>query len=195
MKLNPLTSSILSAVILFLSAGFAQGAIERYEIDTAHSSITFKVRHFFSKVPGSFTNFSGQIFYDTENPENSYAEANIKASSIDTNNAKRDRHLNNEDFLDTPNYPRISFRSTSWKPLGDNKFEVTGNLSVLKTTLPLTLDVEFLGKGKGFGGSYIAGWSGKTEINRSDFGITHGKPAVGDKVEIEINVESKLIGM
>ena len=146
MTIRTLFSSLLSVAVLLFSASLGSAALESYEIDSSHSSISFKVRHFFSKIPGSFNNFTGHIHYDPEYPANNYAEAEISAKSIDTNHQKRDAHLNNEDFLDTPRYPKITFRSTQWQPLGDNLFRVTGDLTIMETTLPVMLNVELLGE-------------------------------------------------
>lgn len=178
--------SILSTPSLFAD-------IEIYKIDPVHSSITFKIQHFFSHVSGSFTSFSGTLHYDPSNPSNNYAEGTIDARSINTHNTKRDDHLNKDDFLHTEKYPSITFQTTHWKPNGENRFEVTGNLKIQETTLPVKLDTTFLGSGDGPNNTYLSGWSATTELSRSAFGIPYGKPTIGDIVSVEISIEAQRI--
>ena len=176
------------------SGSSTYAAVEHYVIDPSHSSITFKVRHFFSQIPGNLTQFSGNIYFDPERPEKSSVETVIQAASVDTRHEKRDTHLRNEDFLHSDEYPQIIFRSTAWKAISDKHFSITGDLTILDTTLPVTLDAHLLGRGQGFDeATYLSGWSATATLSRSAFGITYAKPAVGDEVAVEIAVEAKRI--
>src|SRR4051794_23683700 len=71
----------------------ASAAVETYQIQTAHSSVNFGVRRFFTKIPGAFTKFSGTITVDRDNLENSSTNATIEVGSVDTYDPKRDAHL------------------------------------------------------------------------------------------------------
>src|ERR1700679_2894181 len=93
----------LAAFALGLSSA-ASAAVETYVIDPVHSSVGFSIRHIFSKVPGSFTKFSGVLTIDRDNLENSKAEATIEVGSVTTANEKRDNHLKTADFFDAAKF-------------------------------------------------------------------------------------------
>jgi polyisoprenoid-binding protein YceI len=186
---------ILPLAVALAAAITTASAVEIYEIDPVHSTVGFKIRHFFTDVPGRFLEFSGTINVDTENPEKMSTQAVIKASSIDTANAKRDEHLRSVDFFDVENHPEIRFETTKVEPTGEDRAKVTGNLTIHGVTKPVTMDAEFIGKGAGFEGEIRTGWKATTTINRKDFGLDWGKvvegtAVVGDKVEIELNIEA-----
>jgi polyisoprenoid-binding protein YceI len=166
-------------------------ATETYVADPAHSSVQFGVRHFFSKVPGSFGKFEATVVVDRENMEKSTIKASIDVDSVNTNQEKRDAHLKTADFFDAPKFPKMTFASTAWKKTGENEYDVTGDLSLHGVTKPVTLKVKSLGFGPGMKGVQLSGWEAKGSIKRSEFGMTGGAPAVGDDVEIEINIEAK----
>lgn len=163
---------------------------ETWQIDPAHSSVGFNVRHFISKVPGTFAQFEGTIRFDPKNPTASSAEATLKTTSVTTNNAKRDSHLNTGDFFLTEKFPTITFKSTEWKKTGDDTFDVTGNLTIKDVTKPVTLKTKLIGIGPGQGGKTLSGWEATGKVDRRDFGITYGQGVVGNEVDIVINVEA-----
>lgn len=192
-----LRSSLALAGLFTLGlASTATAAVETYEIDPAHSSVAFRVRHLFTKIPGSFTKFSGTVVVDRDNPEKSSAQATIDATTINTANEKRDAHLKNHEFLDVTKFPTITFQSKSWKPTGPDTFDVVGDLTIHGVTKEVVVKTKALGFGKGMQpGSMVAGWEGTTTVNRRDFGV-NGPPmlgqTVGDEVEITISLEAGL---
>jgi polyisoprenoid-binding protein YceI len=163
-----------------------------YEIDPVHSSIEFKINHFFTPVVGRFGTFQGSIVYDPEDLENCKVDSQIEIKSIATNNTKRDDHLLTDDFFKAAVFPQASFQSEKWeKAAGNNQFyNVRGQLTLLGKTLPVDLKVELLGAGPGMGDAYISGWKAKTTINRDAWGMNSWKPMIGSEVEIEINIEA-----
>ena len=151
----------------------------------------FSIRHFVAKTSGSFGSFEGTITVDRDDMTKSSVEASIQVPSVDTANEKRDAHLQKDDFFNAATYPLITFKSTKWEQGDDeDEFEVTGDLTMHGITKPVTLEVELLGFGDGMRGAYLSGWEAEAEIDRNDWGITGGKPAVGDDVEIEIKIEA-----
>src|SRR3990170_6020042 len=91
----------VTAGLLVGAVNLASAAVETYAIDPVHSSMGFKIRHFVSKVPGTFTKLSGTISVDRENLEKSSVDAVVDVDSINTANEKRDNHLKSPDFFDT----------------------------------------------------------------------------------------------
>jgi polyisoprenoid-binding protein YceI len=171
-------------------------ADDTYKIDPVHSAISFKVRHFFSYVNGSFKKFEGTISVDLDHPEKSSVTATIDAASIDTKNDKRDEDLRGTDFFDVAKYPTITFKSKSVKQTGADSGDILGDLTMHGVTKEITLHVKFLGKGKGMGNKPISGWQVTPEpIKRSEYGLTwskmvEGTAAVGEEVTISIDVEA-----
>ncbi|WP_309399352.1 YceI family protein [Cerasicoccus maritimus] len=163
-----------------------------YKIDPNHSGVNFAVRHFVNDVNGSFGKFSGTVTVDTEDATKNSAKATINTASVDTNNDKRDSHLQKSDYFDVAKFPDMTFETTKWVKSGDKKYQVTGNLSLLGVTKPVMLDVEYLGAVEGSGhykGMEIVGFKGTTKIDRTDWGLSAGGPIVGDDVEITISIQ------
>jgi len=167
-------------------------AIERWSIDTAHSSLYFIVRHLVvTKVRGTFTKWSGTIDLDAEDVSRSHVSAKIDVASIDTREAQRDGHLRSADFFDVEKFPEMTFTST--RVDGEN---VVGELSLHGVTKEVKLSVESLGKHKDPWGNERMAYSAKGALNRSDFGLKYnqvleaGGLLVSDKVEIEIEVQA-----
>ena len=170
----------------------ARAQVERYEFDTVHSQIIFFVSHLgFSISEGEFLDFDGFIEFNRDEPAKSKVEVTIDTASIDMDDKKWDDHMKNEDFFNVEKYPHMTFKSTGIKVTGKKTAKITGDLTILETTKPVTLDVKFNNSGKHpFGDKYAAGWSATTNIKRSEFGMKYGLPNVGDDVEIRIEIEA-----
>ena len=185
---------LLAALAAALAAS-VRADVETYAIDPVHSSVGFSIRHFFSKVPGSFTKFSGTITADRANLENSTVEATIDIGSVSTANAQRDTHLKTPDFFDVAKFPTMAFKSKAWKKTGDDTFDVTGDLTIKDVTKEVVLKVHLLGFGPGARGAMLSGWEATTTLNKADFGV-NGPAALGkmlgDEVAITIGVEADL---
>jgi len=171
-------------------------ALTTYNIDGAHSSIAFSVRHMvFAKVRGQFTRWEGAVAFDDADPSRSSVEATIDAGSIDTHEAQRDGHLKAADFLDVEKFPKIAFKSKRFEAAGKDRYRIVGDLTIKSATKEVTLDTEHLGGGKDPWGNQRIGVSAKTTIDRGDFGLKWnqaletGGLLVGEKVEIEIDLE------
>jgi len=181
----------ISALVLAQSAFTA----DTYVFDKAHSTMGFQVRHLFSKVPGKFNDFQGKIQFDEAKLENSSVEVKIKTASIDTGVEMRDKDLRSANFFDVEKFPEMTFTSKSVKRTGDTTGEVTGDLTMHGVTKEVVLKVELLGKGAGPQGKTVSGWEAKTNLKRSDFGLTwnkmiEGTQMVGDDVEVDLRVEA-----
>jgi polyisoprenoid-binding protein YceI len=197
------TLLIAYSALLTAHAAFAS---DIYFIDKNHSNIGFLIRHLFTKVPGRFTNFSGQISFDEANPEQSTVEVIIETASVNTDNDMRDKDLRSPNFFDVEKFPEMTFRSKSVKRTGQNTADVTGDLTMHGVTKEIVLKVEFTGKGEGVGPQgtmasgrnatmMVSGWDATTNLQRSDFGLTwnqmiEGTRVVGDDVQIELHVEA-----
>ncbi|WP_448613854.1 YceI family protein [Modestobacter sp. URMC 112] len=168
-----------------------------WDIDASHSTVGFSVRHMMvSKVRGYFREFSGEIV-TAANPADSTVTATVDMDSIDTRQEQRDAHIKSADFFDTGNHTVMTFRSTAVRNHGED-WTVEGDLTIKGITKPVTLALELNGFGPDAYGGTRAGFSGKTEISRKEFGVDIDMPmdgggvVVGDKVSIELEIEAVL---
>ena len=157
----------------------------KWNLDTAHSEITFKVRHMMiSNVKGAFNTFTAEVEAEDDTFKNAKVSATIQTDSIDTNNADRDTHLKSADFFNAEQNPTITFESDS---LAD---DVTGHLTINGVTKPVQLEVEFGGINQDPWGNTKAGFTFEGKIKRSDFGLNWnaaletGGVLVSDEVKI-----------
>ena len=157
----------------------------KWNLDPAHSEITFKVRHMMiSNVKGEFKNFNVDLESEDENFKNVKANATIDTASISTNNTDRDNHLKSAEFFNAEAHPQITFETDSLNE------EVTGNLTINGVTKPVKLDVDFGGINVDPWGQTKAGFSFEGKIKRSDFGLNWnaaleaGGVMVSDEVKI-----------
>lgn len=168
-----------------------------WTIDASHTLVEFAVKHMMiATVKGRFGEVSGTIVLDEESLENSSVEVEIDAASIDTRSADRDAHLRSADFLDVENHPKLIFRSRRVESEGEGRFRVVGDLTIRGTTREVVLEVEDQGRGKDPWGGERAAFSARTEIDRTDFGLTWnaaletGGVLVSDRVRISLEVEA-----
>jgi len=190
-----------SAVLAFVAFGLAlpgaYAASDEWKLDPMDSGAHFSIKHMMiSTVRGSFGKVSGTVNYDGKNLANAKVNATIDASTVDTNEAKRDEHLRGKDFFDVEKYPTITFKSTKIKPSGKGKFSMTGDLTMHGVTKPVTLAVE--GPSQQIDdkkGNYKVGFSATGTVKRKDFGITYnsvldgGGVALGEEVPITLDIE------
>jgi polyisoprenoid-binding protein YceI len=169
---------------------------ESYKIDPGHSEVGFTIRHLVSNVRGRFNDFSGTVDMDPKAPQKGSVEFSIKATSIDTANPDRDKHLRTADFFDVEKYPEITFKSESVKAAGKNKYDVTGTLTMHGVSKKVTLPVTFLGEAKDPWGNTRAGFETSTKLDRKAYGIVWNKAVdnggvlLGDDVNVSINLET-----
>lgn len=151
--------------------GYSVPAAGTYTFDPTHSKIEAIARHLMvTKVRGHFAEYEGTVVV-AEDPTQSRVELTLQADSITTGTPDRDAHLRSPDFLDVENHPTLSFRSTRIVPNGD-AWKLTGDLTIVGKTNPVTLDLDFLGVIGDPWGNAKAAFSASGEFNRKDFGLT-----------------------
>ncbi len=198
MKQGELSMRMLLLLIGLCFAFNVQATTGFYNVDAAHSSIDFSIKHMFTKVKGSFDKFSGEFYFDEKNMDKSYVSLKIDSNSINTRNKKRDDHLKNKDFFNVKKYPEINFKSTKVKKKGSKSFEVMGELDMHGVKKPAKFMVSYLGTDKSPYGHMVSSFTANSEINRKDHKITWSKkldsgvPLVGDEVTIELNIAGAL---
>jgi polyisoprenoid-binding protein YceI len=171
--------------------GLATGT---WHIDTAHSEVTFNVRHMMTTVRGSFTEFGGRIDM-ADDVFASTAHAEIVMASIDTRNAERDDHVRSSEIIDVAAHPLMIFTATAVSPARtgrrarQQRYTVNGDLTIRGVTRPISLLTEFHGTSIDQYGDVRAGFTASTQILRSDFGVRFNIPLQGDRVVIGDEIE------
>ncbi len=147
---------------------------EDYILDTegTHAFIQFKIKHLgFSWLHGQFNKFDGHFSYDESDSSYSKIEVEIDVSSLDSNHAKRDKHLRGDEYLDVKKFPTAKFISTSFEELGEGKATLKGDFTLHGVTKNITIDVEHVGHGKDPWGGYRRGFIGTTSIKPAEYGL------------------------
>ena len=187
-------------LFIVLLAGFMNLTIantaqaENYILDTegTHVFIQFKIKHLgFSWLYGQFNKFDGEFSYDESNSSYSKINVEIDVASLDSNHAKRDKHLRGDEFLDVKKYPTATFTSSSFEELGDNKAILKGDFTLHGVTKNITIDVEHIGHGSDPWGGYRRGFYGTTSIKPAEYGIK-GMDKLGPHSEdlfLELSIE------
>ncbi|MFF4350782.1 YceI family protein [Streptomyces sp. NPDC001530] len=193
---NNTTDSSVAAAPAAVTPGLA-ALTGDYTIDPAHSTIGFVARHaMVTNVKGSFKEFEGTLHLDGTDPSNSTASIDVTMDSVDTRSADRDGHLKSSDFFKTDEFPTMTFRSTKAEALGGDDYRITGDLEILGTTKPLTIDLEFNGSAKDPFGNERVGFEGNAEILRSEWGLTWnaaletGGFLVSDKIKLNFDISA-----
>jgi polyisoprenoid-binding protein YceI len=187
----------ISALALGLVASAASARASEWEIDPAHSTAQFSVKHMMvTTVRGQFDKVTGRVALDDKDPTKSSIDVKIDPATINTREPKRDEHLKSADFFDVKKFPEITFKSTKIAKAGKNKFNVTGDLTMHGVTKPVVLAVEGpTAEAKSPFGQTVRGVSATGKVNRKDFGLNWNKALetggvlVGDEVTLQIDAE------
>ena len=166
-----------------------------YTIDPTHTATVFTWNHFgFSTPSANFSDIQGTISVDNAKPVNSAVNVTIPLSSLNTNVKALDDHLKNADFFDAEKYPNITFKSTKVQALGQNKYKITGDLTVKNVTKPVVLDAVLNKQGvHPMTKAESIGFNATTSFDRSAFGVGAYVPNVGDKITVNITTEASVV--
>ena len=171
-------------------------AVRTFAIDKAHSEVLFQVRHLVTKVRGRFTDFSGTVQFDPAQPDRSSIDFTINAASVDTAAPDRDAHLRSDDFFAVGTFPTLTFVSSRVTRATDERFDVTGTLTIRGVSKELTLPVFYLGEAKDPWNNSRVGFESEVMVNRKDFGLMWnaaletGGFLVGDDVKITVSAQA-----
>ncbi len=170
-------------------SAFAQS----WSLDKAHAKLGFEVTHLMvSSVEGSFKTFDVKVTSSKDEFADAVIELTADASSIYTDNDKRDEHLRSADFFEVTKYPTLTFKSTSFTKTGDKKYTVVGDLTLHGVTKQVTLEATLNGTAvHPYTKKTIAGFKVTGKLKRSDFGVGKGTPpaVVSDEVTLNANLE------
>lgn len=189
----------LAPLVLYstLCAGMvAEAQPARYELDAEHIAVGFFVHHLgYAKVLGVFDQVAGSFVFDETSGAISEVAVDVNTASVATHHERRDEHLRSGDFLDSREYPRMTFTADSAQRTGERSFAIVGQLELLGQTRPLTLNATW-NKSEAYpmgARQYVIGVSAKGTLLRSDYGMDYGVANgwVGDEVEFFIEFEAR----
>lgn len=176
-------------IILSPAQVFAQNVA--YTVDPSHSYVSWHINHF------GFSNYSGKWFtqgnlsIDENKPENSQVSVTINIADVVTGNKELDDHLNSPKFFDTPQFPTATFKSNKVIVTGKSTAKIEGILNLHGVSKPVTLDVTLNKHGTNpITDKDTMGFSGHTQLRRSDFGMNSLIPGLSDEVKLDIEMEA-----
>jgi polyisoprenoid-binding protein YceI len=169
----------------------AAAATSSWQIDPAHSSAQFAVKHLMiSTVRGAFTSVKGSLQFDDKDITKSTVDVTIDVNSVDTRVPDRDKDLKSDHFFDADHFPTITFKSKRVEQVAPGKLKVTGDLTIHGITKEAVLDVDGpTAPVKDPWGNQRIGVSASSKITRQDFGITYGPGMIGDEIFITVDAE------
>ncbi len=192
MKFGLLSALATGALLATAASAFAA---ETYKIDKDHAWVNFAVNHAgWSTAMGKFRGVAGDIVFDQADVTRSSVKVEIDATSIDTNFTDRDRDLNSPDFLNTAEFPKITFVSTAVEKTGDKTGKITGDLTIIGVTKPVTLDVVWNAEQPRSwdASAIISGFSATGIVKTAEYGL--GKVAeygLGPDIKLMIEIEAQ----
>ncbi len=181
--LLPLASLAVTAV--------SQASPQVYQLEKTHVDVVFTINHAgFSNKHGRFREIDATLSYDSGEPQSSSVKVSIKADSLDTGFAARDKDVMSPMFLDVEKYPELQFASTKVSVMPDGTLRIQGDLTLHGITKPVVLSTKLNKQGPNpFDKRPTVGFSATGSLLRSDFGMTNLIPLIGDQVDIAIDAE------
>lgn len=186
---------VSTASFVATAAPAAHAQSPSWKIDPVHSELTFRIRHYVTRVRGTFAKWDGVITAEPASLNKGAVAVTIDSKSIDTNNETRDNHLRSNDFFATDSFPTLTFKSSKVDVKGES-IKVYGDLTIRGITKPVVLEGAYNGVTKDAQGKERMGFDASTRINRLDYKVTWnralegGGAMLGDEVEINITVEA-----
>lgn len=190
--MRPLAAAFALSLSVVLAPAISFAA--PWKIDKDHSHLTFTVDNLgFSLTQGQFRKFKADIDFDPENVETSSVSFVIDTNSVDTNSKGRDKSIRSKNYLDVKNHPEITFVSDTVRLIDDNTAEIKGEVTIRGETKEATFMAEMIriAPNPFSKNTQLAGFAVTGVINRVEFGITYGAPAVGVDINVRLDLQLK----
>jgi polyisoprenoid-binding protein YceI len=182
--------------IFTIATAMTVQAQTNWTVDASHSNVKFSVVHMVvSETEGYFKAYNGKVVSNTPDFDGASIEFSVDVNSINTDNVDRDKHLMGDDFFNAEKYPKMNFKSVSFKKISGNKYELTGDLTIRDVTKRVKFDVTYGGTAKDPWGNVKAGFKVKGKINRKEYNLKWsvlteaGGMVVSEEVDILMNIE------
>lgn len=180
---------MITCILAFISFGVLQA--QTWTLDKSHSKLDFSIIHLgISEQEGNFKNFTIKLTATKDDFSDAVIELTADVNSIDTDNTSRDEHLRGTNYFNAAAFPALTFKSKSFTKKSDNKYKLTGDLTIKGVTKTVDLEVTYIGSTTNpKTQKRIAGFKITGKINRIDFGVGTSSATLGDEVTITANVE------
>jgi polyisoprenoid-binding protein YceI len=185
-------SKVIAVMFLGCAAVGAMAETVTYTFDTTHSRIAFYVTHYgFSHSLGAFKIAEGSFDFDDADWSFSQVKARVPVKSLDLGDSSWNTHVLAESWLDAARFPWITFTSTKVEGSGAGPGRLAGDLTIKGVTRPVVLDLRLNAQGEHpMRRAPAVGFTGTTTLRRSDFGITSYLGAVGDEIDVRVEIEA-----
>ncbi len=178
-----MVTAIGIAALTAMLASTSAHAVEYSQVQAAQSSIAFKYQQMGVDMDGKFKRYNSQLSFDPEQPAKARARFDIELASIDTGSSEADDEVAGKAWFNTKAFPTASFVSSAVKPLGNNRYEISGKLSIKGKTQDVIIPATFTARGK------TGVFDGSLTIRRGDFAIGEGAWAKFDIVANEVAIK------
>ena len=183
-----LESAVMQPVLSVAPVSAAEA--EDFSVDLVHSTVMFRVKHLdVSYAYGRFNEFSGELKWAPEKLSETSVSFEVKADSVDSNHEGRDDHLRGPDFFSCKEFPTWSFQSEKVEALGEDRYAVTGEMTMRGEKQELRFEMQMTGEGEQRGTKKI-GFETTFSIKRSDYGMDYGLKGIGDEVRVTMSIEA-----
>ncbi|MEO8146312.1 MAG: YceI family protein [Bacteroidia bacterium] len=189
---------LILSIMTVASITAGANAQTKWTVDPSHSNVKFTITHLMvSDVDGNFKVFDGDVNAKDDTFQDALINFSVDVATVNTESEDRDKHLRSDDFFNADKFPKMTFKSTSFKKVSGNNYKLTGNLTIRDVTKLVTFDVTFGGIIKDPWGNTKAGFKGSSSIKRTDYKLSWNKNldaggvVLSDEVKININVELK----
>ncbi len=186
---------LLAAALSVCAFSSAQAETKTYKFDPLHTQILFFVEHMgFSHSNGKFLKFDGDFTFDEAKPAEGKTQVTIQTDSLNMDDAKWEEHVKGKDMFNTAQFPTMAFKSTKVEMTGEKTAKLTGDLTMLGQTKPVTLDVTWNKCGEHMmTKAQTCGFDATGTLKRSEWGMAYGIPMVSDDVKLMITVEGSVV--
>ena len=162
-----------------------------YTLDPNHTYVLWHISHFGFSNPSGKWFATGTLVINQAKPQNSKINATINTANLVTGIKELDDHLKGKLFFDVTQFPTATFVSDKVDVTNNKTAKVHGLLTLHGVTKPVVLDVTLNKAGVNpINNKETVGFTAKTNIKRSDFGINTLLPGLGDNVDINIEAEA-----
>jgi len=185
-----LRTVLFGSTLALIATAPAWAAADSFELDSMHTYPSFEVNHLgFSELRGAFYGTTGTMTYDQEKRTGSVS-VTIDTTSVSTGFAKRDEHLRSKDFFNAEKFPTMTFKSDAFQLEADKAVPVSGSLTLLGVTKPVTLQVKPTKCAMRMDKNFVCGAVVSGALKRSEWGMNTYVPFIGDEVQLSIEVEA-----
>lgn len=182
------TLILCTLLLTLLSAiAYAKGP---YRVAANESAIKFSLSHLTNRADGKFVKYEGSLAFNKTKPDASTINFSVDVASIDTGNAGRDDNLRGKEYFSVAEFPKMSFQSKAFKKVGDNRYMVTGTLTIKGHSKNISVPIVLSKTGVTWAtGEDILRFQGNFQVDRTEFGVGESSKLLGSEVSVFLDLE------